>query len=468
MLRLGLTRSSTASTSSTLLCPYVAAPISSPATRIFRHGAGHRQQRGARMKGPTRPKDNKKTYGFLRSSAPQTTSRVRWADSSMDVASMSPELIAANYAKWATNTPDLGYNDLLAFPEQFPPDKLTATTFAGPLSGKTVFDSSLLAKRMIKAWGLDTMEDLVVIECWAGVGTFTEELLKLPNLKKIVAIEDNRWSTKVALENKQIGLRFGNKLLWKSHDPGFWKSWSDPEIQEVVSQIPRHPWSKVHPNLFVLTHVSDDFNGEKFLYSCTTSTLPNNWLWRLGRFRQGFIHTVGLYDRIYPTDPTTPRRLIYPTNKLAILMSLIGSFRCTLDPSQFFPVPAHFVLPTRIQDGDTSVQTRRWMASEYLPFNLERERLWYDEMEHILTSAFSSRNKKISTSLDQIAHGASNILKRLKKKGVDIDENLWVVNLNSQQWLSIINEFHKWPFKPDVYGEGGWSWREQAEMFHKE
>ncbi|POV97359.1 hypothetical protein PSHT_14622 [Puccinia striiformis] len=152
----------------------------------------------------------------------------------------------------------------------------------------SISDTSIAKKLINQFWNLNDLVDGTVLVSYAGYPTLIDELLKLKNIKKVIAIEEkpeycimynDRWKKEV--EDK--------RLFHIKNDGYWWESYSEVEEEGLLDDVPIEAWEKDHPSLFFICQLPHNKRSIQFLMQLI-SFIPNrNWLFQYGRVGMGFL-----------------------------------------------------------------------------------------------------------------------------------------------------------------------------------
>ncbi|POV94826.1 hypothetical protein PSHT_16000 [Puccinia striiformis] len=107
----------------------------------------------------------------------------------------------------------------------------------------SISDTSIAKKLINQFWNLNDLVDGTVLVSYAGYPTLIDELLKLKNIKKVIAIEEkpeycimynDRWKKEV--EDK--------RLFHIKNDGYWWESYSEVEEEGLLDDVPIEAWEK--------------------------------------------------------------------------------------------------------------------------------------------------------------------------------------------------------------------------------
>lgn len=202
----------------------------------------------------------------------------------------------------------------------------------------TISDPTIVQKLIHEFWKLDRLLiDGTVLVAYSGYPTLIDELLKLKNVKKVIAIEEKpeycimyteRW--KQAVENK--------RLFHIKNDGYWWESYSEIEEEGLLDDVQIEPWNKLHPSLFFISQLPHNKRSIQFIMQLV-SFIPNrNWLFQYGRVGLGFIGSGDLCRRL--TREQTEKkytRITAAANCLTDIQTPPVTITDSLTADRFFP-----------------------------------------------------------------------------------------------------------------------------------
>ncbi|GAA6050191.1 hypothetical protein JCM3770_000446 [Rhodotorula araucariae] len=299
--------------------------------------------------------------------------------------------------------------------------------------GRSTLINEESAQGVVKAWGVDRMEGVTVVEAYAGPGGLTRALLDLPNVKRVVAIEDafrylpflNR------MEERHPG-RFTQIL----QDPFRWEAYSEVETSGLFDDVPTVPWDEVHPTLFFAAQIPGTSYGQQLFVQLVSAIAGQMWYFQKGRMQMGFVGPEVLWKKIL----AQPGDQEY--HKLAVLLNSLAVIERTPTMGGLEPANLHFHRPR----GDLHLMSPIKVTPREQP--LVRN---YDALEYVTRHMFVAKATAWHKAFSAISPGAGNLVPKLVELGVGAsDPNKPVSHLTMQEWVKLADTFDTWPFRPQT------------------
>lgn len=201
----------------------------------------------------------------------------------------------------------------------------------------SISDPIVVQKLIHELWHIDQLVDATILVSYSGYPTLIDELLKLKNVKKVIAIEEKpeycimyneRW-------NKEVDDR---RLFHIKNDGYWWESYSEVEEEGLLDDVPIEGWEKVHPSLFFICQLPHNKRSIQFLMQLV-SFIPNrNWLFQYGRVGMGFLGSGDLCQRMTREQSEKKyTRITAAANCLTTIKTPGREMIGELVASQFFP-----------------------------------------------------------------------------------------------------------------------------------
>ncbi|KAA1073643.1 Mitochondrial transcription factor 1 [Puccinia graminis f. sp. tritici] len=217
----------------------------------------------------------------------------------------------------------------------------------------SISDTLVVQKLINEFWNIDQLVDATVLVSYAGYPTLIDELLKLENVKKVIAIEEkpeycimynDRWKAEV--ENK--------RLFHIKNDGYWWESYSEVEEEGLLDDVAIEDWEKSHPSLFFICQLPHNKRSIQFLMQLI-SFIPNrNWLFQYGRVGMGFIGSGELCQRM-TRDQSEKKytRITAAANCLTSIKTPGKEVFSELTEEQFFPTNLELTGPSPTASSST-------------------------------------------------------------------------------------------------------------------
>jgi len=382
-----------------------------------------------------------------------------------------------------------------------PPIKKTSSASSSASSSKSppthrkelderpsISDPQVVHKLIHDLWNINQLVDATILVSYSGYPTLIDELLKLKNVKKVIAIEEkpeycimytDRWKNEV--ENK--------RLFHIKNDGYWWESYSEVEEEGLLDDVPIEAWEKVHPSLFFICQLPHNKRSIQFLMQLV-SFIPNrNWLFQYGRVGMGFLGSGDLCQRMTREQSETKyTRITAAANCLTTIKSPRGEMMGELTAQQFFPTNLQLsgpsaASPTSLQMGErerkpgrvtktttTGPKKKIYRSSPEANPTAFAAALDVRPKPHVLLSPdefeclnFLQRVMFIHSaqswveSISHAAAGAAIMYDRLVQQDLQRDPDDPPVlipksktprSFSDNDWIVLAKAFNRWPFRP--------------------
>ncbi|GAA5868832.1 hypothetical protein JCM1840_005136 [Sporobolomyces johnsonii] len=321
-------------------------------------------------------------------------------------------------------------------PRPIPPsapntELFTALTTTPAIRNRPTLINEDTARDLVRAWGVDKMHDVTVIEPYAGPGGLTRAFLELKNVKRVVAIEDAFRYTPHLLSLK-AKLDDPDRLHHLQMDAFHWETYTKAEADGFLRDVPRLPWDKVHPNLFLAAQLPNHRHGEQLFVQFVSAAAGRMWYYQYGRFQMGFLGSESFWKRIFAKPGEQAH------HKLAVLLPALANLERIEIMSGFRPADMHFHRPR----GDPAIVSGVKVTPRETPLVKN-----YDALEYVARNMFVGKATEWSKALAAISPGTGNLVPKLVAQGLT-DTNKLVNELTLEEWAKIANTFDAWPFRP--------------------
>ena len=345
-------------------------------------------------------------------------------------------------------------------------------------------------------------EKVTIVEGYPGPGTFASEFLQLPEVEKVIGLEETpRYLQKLEvlqsqLEDKQPG--GGQRLDMLESSAYMWDTYtqlvssgklghlnnrvsnSDGSMVDFTTNDfipPDHTdasWQKLSPMIF-FAQLPNTVYGEQLFAQIIAAIASRIWLFRHGRIQLGFICGESLARRCLAEAGDKISR-----GKLGTTVQCLADVQVHKYAHELQPHSHHFFPPTmsvgpRVTVSGTSLipnsnpstgLTRMGMVMmtvtpKQKPLIKAGE---IEAFEYITRNLFILRTKSIGEALTHVAPGGQNVLKMTSpqqvEKGLIQPEEVIlpheiVGELSNVQWACLARMFEKWPFRPRHLFEEG-------------
>ncbi|GAA5960736.1 hypothetical protein JCM3765_007310 [Sporobolomyces pararoseus] len=294
---------------------------------------------------------------------------------------------------------------------------------------------------LVRGWGVDKMgPNVTVVDTYAGVGGLTKAFLELPNVKKVVAIEDafryNNILKDIKLEEDE---KNPGRLEIIEADSFTWEAYT--EAAQHLNDVPTIPWDE-RPNshLFLAGQLPNNRHGEQLFVQLVTAIASRMWYFTRGRFSMGFIGSENYWKKIFAQPGEKDH------HKLSVLLPTLAHLEYVDILSDFRPVETNFHKPR----GDKAHVKAVKVIPRIRPLVMN-----FDALEYCAKHMFVSKAVPWPKAVAAITPGSSNLVPLLVKQGLR-DLQKPVNKLSLQEWIKIADTFEDWPFRPtnlmDIWG----------------
>ncbi|GAA5946009.1 hypothetical protein JCM10213_005447 [Rhodosporidiobolus nylandii] len=284
------------------------------------------------------------------------------------------------------------------------------------------------ARELVRAWGVDKMHDAVVVDTWAGPGGLTRAFLELPNVKKVIALEDaHRYGPMLDKLKEEHGDRFERV----NNEPFLWESYTEAE-KHFGDLVPKRPFDEVHPNLFLSAQLPNNTYGNLMFVQMLSAAAGEMWLYQYGRISMGFLGAESLWDKVNAA-PGEPAH-----HKLSVLIPSLGTVSRVGTMSNFRPPSAFFHKPR----GDPGMFAAVKVVPHAKPLVQN-----YEALEYITRNMFVTKAVPWHKALTSVCPGASNLIPKAMEAGIT-DTKKTVSQLSLNEWVILADIFEDWAFRP--------------------
>ncbi|GAA5944919.1 RNA polymerase specificity factor [Sporobolomyces koalae] len=295
-------------------------------------------------------------------------------------------------------------------------------------------------RELVRAWGVDRMggsgpdEGVTVIDTYAGPGGLTKAFLELPNVKRVITIEDAfRYNPHLHALKEEQEQKNPGRLQLIERDSFTWEAYS--EAAKFLDQTPNMPWDLPHNQLFLAGQIPNNRHGEQLFVQLVTQIASRMWLFTRGRFSMGFVGSENYWKKIF-AKPGEPAH-----HKLSVLLPSIAHLQYVHIMSDFRPVEAHFHKPR----GDPAHVKAIKVTPRIEPLVKN-----YDSLDFIAKHMFVGKAMPWPKAVAAITPGSANLIPILAKEHGMKNPDKPVNQLTLEEWIKIANVFDDWPFKPDT------------------
>ncbi|KAK4051232.1 hypothetical protein OIV83_003054 [Microbotryomycetes sp. JL201] len=310
-----------------------------------------------------------------------------------------------------------------------------------PISHRPSLINDNSARDLVRAWGVDKMHDVTILECYPGAGGLTRAFLELKNVKKVIAVEE-AFRYMPMLEAAKANLSNPERLSIVSEEPFLWESYSKIEKAGLFDDVSRQPFEQIHDNFFLACQLPNIRHGEQLFVQFLSTLAGRMWLWKLGRFRMGFLGATSFFQKVVAPPGTTAH------HKLSVLMPTLAEIRVIQTMSSLSPPEQHFHKPR----NDAAIVQAIEVTPHLKPLVQD-----FEVLEYVTRSMFVAKSHPWTKGLAALASGATNLIPEMKRRGMP-DEATTVNNLTLEHWKIISDVYTEWPFKENVmFDDGQWT-----------
>ncbi|KAI9629987.1 hypothetical protein KEM48_012397 [Puccinia striiformis f. sp. tritici PST-130] len=316
----------------------------------------------------------------------------------------------------------------------------------------SISDTSIAKKLINQFWNLNDLVDGTVLVSYAGYPTLIDELLKLKNIKKVIAIE----------EKPEYCIMYNDR--WKKEEG-------------LLDDVPIEAWEKDHPSLFFICQLPHNKRSIQFLMQLI-SFIPNrNWLFQYGRVGMGFLGSGDVCQTMTRDQKEMKyTRITAAANCLTTIKTPGEKIHAELTEQDFFPHNLQLsepkpTRPSKPTSSTSGAKKKRIYKSsrEANPTAFVAALDLRPKADLILSSdefqclSFLQRVMFIHSaqswveSISHAAAGAAILYDRLIKldKQRDPDQPALAIpksktprSFTDQDWVVLAKEFNRWPFRP--------------------
>ncbi|GAA5899370.1 hypothetical protein JCM6882_009101 [Rhodosporidiobolus microsporus] len=299
------------------------------------------------------------------------------------------------------------------------------------IRGRPSLISETAARELVRAWGVHEMQDVVVVDSWAGPGGLTRAYLELPNVKKVICLEDaHRYDPMLDALVEEHGDRV-TRVVGESF---VWETYTEAE-KHFGDLVPKRPWEEgIHPNLFVSAQLPNNVYGNLMFVQMVAAISGHMWLYQYGRIQLGFLGPETLWNKIL----ANPGDNIH--HKLSVLIPSLATISRINTLSNYQPPEAYFHKPR----GDPAL----YSAVKVTPFEQPKVKN-YEALEYITKNMFVTKALPWHKALAATAPGANNLVQKAVDAGLT-DMKKTVNQLSQREWIILADLFEDWPFRPQT------------------
>ncbi|GAA5907825.1 RNA polymerase specificity factor [Sporobolomyces salmoneus] len=328
-------------------------------------------------------------------------------------------------------------------------------------------------RALVRAWGVDKMgDDVTVVDTYAGAGGLSRAFLELPNVKRLITIEDAfRYNPIIRVSLSPFSLSSGvcafprprsstedeidcypNQKMREEEEvknPGrmklvemdsfTWEAYS--EAAKHLDLVPTIPWDQGPNNhLFLAAQLPNNRHGEGMFVQLVTAIASKMWYFTRGRFSMGFVGSENYWKKIFAQPGESAH------HKLSVLLPCLAHLEYVQTMTDFRPVESHFHKPRMDPAHVKAIKVTP--RSKPLVQN-------YDALDYVAKHMFVGKAMPWPKAIAAITPGSANLIPSLVEQGLhDLEKP--VTKLTMEEWVKIANTFEDWPFRPsnlmDIWG----------------
>ncbi|KDE03845.1 hypothetical protein MVLG_05668 [Microbotryum lychnidis-dioicae p1A1 Lamole] len=287
------------------------------------------------------------------------------------------------------------------------------------------------ARDVVRAWGVDKMHDVVVVEPFAGPGGLTRAFLELPNVKRVIAFEDSFRYLPIL---QDLGTRQDDpERLYVHAGDGFsWDSYAKIEELGLLKDVVHRPWKEPQDGLFLALQQSTNRHGEQLFIQCVSAAATKMWLWKYGRFSIGTITADAYWKKIFAPIGSHDR------HKAGVILSTVASLTPTPLTKPWTPTEHHFHKPRSDQNTYSPIKVTPWIEPMAQDFEV---------LQFVMKQMFISKSTGWERTMPGLAVGAGNLIPTiLARGGPPLGKQVQALDVG--EWVVIADAFAEWPFRP--------------------
>ncbi|GJN89254.1 hypothetical protein Rhopal_002233-T1 [Rhodotorula paludigena] len=315
-------------------------------------------------------------------------------------------------------------------PDGVPKTELfTGLTETPAVRGRSTLVNEESARALVKAWGIDRMQDVTVVEAYAGPGGITRALLELPNVKRVAAVEDayRYYPFLEVLASQVLKERYPGRVEHIGVDSFRWEAYTEVEQRGLFDDVPTLSFDQG-------AQIPSTVYGQQLFVQLVSAIAGEMWYFQKGRMQMGFLGSETLWKKILakPGDPEF--------HKLAVLINSLAIVERCDTLLGFAPPTMHFHRPR----GDMASYSAIKVTPREKPLVKN-----YDALEYVTRHMFVGKATPWEKAFTSIAPGAGNLLPNIREQGLD-DPKKTVSQLTMKDWIILADTFNEWPFRPQT------------------
>ncbi|CAE6470221.1 unnamed protein product [Rhizoctonia solani] len=318
-------------------------------------------------------------------------------------------------------------------------------------------------------------EGRVVIETFPGPGGVTRALLELPRseVKRVIVLEEE---LKFLPALKELEY-YDDRVHVLSQSGFIWETYDIVKEMGLLDDVKVEDWKTApHSTLSFIGHLPLGPVGEQLIAQLLRAIPERSWLFKYGRMRMSWLLAQRMVERITSPPPKAARcKLTLIAEATAKLTSALPQEALADYDKYFWPKSESMVggkkktpLPRRIgqpfvafnidPQAEGSILSREEakepQPQQIVATNKPITRVTLDKWDYVLRQLFILKSTPLEKAIQNLGPGASILLSKLTGPGIPesrkVDIKAPINALSLQDFARIVEEFHKWPFAPDV------------------
>ena len=345
------------------------------------------------------------------------------------------------------------------------------------------------AQEIVSKIGLDDPErqgqKTTIIEAYAGPGTITRELMKHPNVERVVALEnvplflpcleELKVDPTMADHHEKLHILPESGFVWDTYETlvndGYLSNLEN-KVPNLGPNAPPMDWEAPSPLVFV-AQIPNTVHGEQLFAQLVHAISSGFWLFKYGRVKMVFVCGETVAARALATPANQRDRA-----KLGTTVQCLSNPDLLIPTEDLQPYGDYFYPPTP-SIGPRVPITNTFIPNANISSGLSKRNLAVlsidplkrllvnsrdlDAFEFLTRNLFVVKTKPIAEALKHVAPGAANILKLLSPDHPSMKDrpqdvilpDTPIVSLTNEQWAALAIVFEKWPFRPQNLFEEG-------------
>ncbi|BGP07928.1 hypothetical protein JCM10049v2_003773 [Rhodotorula toruloides] len=288
------------------------------------------------------------------------------------------------------------------------------------------------AREIVRDWGVHEMQDVTVVDSYAGAGGLTRAYLELPNVKQVIVIEE---AVRYMEAFDPLLEKYGDRIKMIKTDPFQWEAYTAVSKAGYLDDVPVLPFEQPNPHLFFSCQLPNNNHGSQLFYQLILALNGQMWYWQKGRFQMGFLGPASLWDKVMATAGQEGY------HKMAVTTRALVEMTRTETRSHLQPPELHF--HRHVNDSSNTSPVKITARKTPLVEN-------FDALDYVARSMFAARSQPWPKAVGMVAPGAQNLVKTLEATGQMPPRTAVVTELTMDHWILIANVFENWAFRPQT------------------